>query len=316
MSTWLEIIEDSAQKFKAIATTHNLVTWAEESQFAIQAIQKNEKLAQCIPHTVQNAVINVAAVGLTLNPALGYAYLVPESEKIKEGGREQWVQCCNLRVSFKGLLKIATDSGSILWAKAEIVKKNDLFKYCGPCELPKHEMEPFGDRGEVVGVYCVAKTHQGDYLVDVMSAAEIAKIRAAAKQDGVWAKWPEEMAKKAILKRASKQWPKTDRTDRLDRAIAVVNEYEGSDERDITPQESQEEINARFEEVITEIKIGIDKGELARAADAWYSLPDEDKALLWKAPSKGGAFTTKEREIMKSSEFREAKQALSIEHQQ
>lgn len=249
MSTWLEIIEDSAQKFKAIATTHNLVTWAEESQFAIQAIQKNEKLAQCIPHTVQNAVINVAAVGLTLNPALGYAYLVPESEKVKEGGREQWVQCCNLRVSFKGLLKIATDSGSILWAKAEIVKKNDLFKYRGPCELPTHEMEPFSDRGEVVGVYCVAKTHQGDYLVDVMSAAEIAKIRGSAKQDGVWAKWPDEMAKKAILKRASKQWPKTDRTDRLDRAIAVVNEYEGSDympgERDITPQPQEPKLIAK-----------------------------------------------------------------------
>jgi len=28
--------------------------------------------------------------------------------------------------------------------------------------------------------------------------------------------------------------------------------------------------------------------------------------LLWKAPSKGGAFTTEERAIMKSSEFREA----------
>ena len=250
MSTWLEIIDESASKFKAIATAHNLVTWAEESQFALQAIQKNDKLAQCIPHTVQNAVINVAAVGLTLNPALGYAYLVPESEKLKEGGREQWVQCCNLRVSFKGLLKIATDSGSILWAKAEIVKYKDLFTYKGPCEIPQHEMDAFGDRGDVVGVYCIAKTHQGDHLVDVMSAAEIAKIRGSAKQDGVWAKWPEEMAKKAILKRASKQWPKTDRTDRLDRAIAVVNEYEGSDERDITPKEqSQEEINAQFEEV-------------------------------------------------------------------
>ena len=243
MSTWLEIIEDSAPKFKAIATANNLVTWAEESQFALQAIQKNEKLAQCIPHTVQNAVINVAAVGLTLNPALGYAYLVPESEKVKEGGRDVWVQSCNLRVSFKGLLKIATDSGSILWAKAEIVKTKDTFKYRGPCEIPIHEMDAFGDRGEVVGVYCIAKTHQGDHLVDVMSAAEIAKIRGAAKQDGVWSKWPEEMAKKAILKRASKQWPKTDRTDRLDRAIAVVNEYEGSDympeERDITPQKQE-----------------------------------------------------------------------------
>jgi hypothetical protein len=44
-----------------------------------------------------------------------------------------------------------------------------------------------------------------------------------------------------MIKRASKQWPKTDRDDRLDRAIAVVNEYEGSEEplrqeREINPQ--------------------------------------------------------------------------------
>lgn len=239
--TWPQVIDQVAPKFNEIASTQKLVVWAEESQFAIQAIQKNEKLSQCMPHTVQNAVINVAAVGLTLNPALGYAYLVPEAEKVKDGaGREVWVQNCSLRVSFKGLLKIATDSGSILWAKAEIVKAKDTFKYRGPCELPQHEMDAFGDRGETVGAYCIAKTHQGDVLVDVMSAAEIAKIRGAAKQDAVWSKWPDEMAKKSILKRSSKQWPKTDRDDRLDRAIAVVNEYEGSEdirtEKEINPQ--------------------------------------------------------------------------------
>jgi len=229
--TWPQVIEQVAPKFNQIATNQNLVTWAEESQFAIQAIQKSDVLAKCHTHTVQNSIINVAAIGLTLNPALGYAYLVPEKGE------------CNLKVSFKGLLKIATDSGSIRWVKAEIVKANDKFIYRGACTLPEHEMNPFGDRGATVGVYCVAKTFDGDFLVDVMSAEEIGKIRKAAKQDYVWSAWPDEMAKKAIIKRASKQWPKTDRDDRLDRAIAVVNEYEGSDdiklEKDITPKAEQ-----------------------------------------------------------------------------
>lgn len=228
--TWPQVIDAVAPKFKEIAHSQQLVTWAEESQFAIQALQKNDALAKCSAYTVQNAVVNVAAIGLTLNPALGYAYLVPEKGE------------CNLKVSFKGLLKIATDSGSIKWVKAEIVKTNDKFTYRGACALPEHEMKPFGDRGQTIGVYCVAKTFDGDFLVDVMSAEEIAKIRKAAKQDYVWSAWPDEMAKKAIIKRASKQWPKTDRDDRLDRAIAVVNEYEGSEdvhgkEKDITPKE-------------------------------------------------------------------------------
>jgi recombination protein RecT len=251
---WPQAIQDIAPQFQEIAKASKLVTWAEESQFAHQALQKNDRLAACGLHTIQNAIINVAAVGLTLNPSLGYAYLVPEKNE------------CALRVSFKGLLKIATDSGSIKWAKAEIVKKNDAFEYRGPCEMPVHTMNPFSDRGETIGVYCIAKTHDGDYLVDVMGIEEINKIQNAAKTDYVWKSWRDEMIKKAIIKRSSKQWPQTDRSDRLNLAIAAVNEIEGSEdlhskERDITPAKpepkAKELITAdRLETAITKINAG------------------------------------------------------------
>lgn len=276
--TWPQVIDRAASKFNEIASRSKLVTWAEESQFALQAIQKNEKLSQCLVHTVQNSVINVAAVGLTLNPALGYAYLVPEGVKQPDG---KYQQECILRVSFKGLLKIATDSGSIMWAKAEVVKQNDTFVYRGPCDLPAHEMNPFGDRGATVGAYCIAKTHQGDYLVDVMGADEIAKIRGAAKQDYVWKTWPDEMTKKAIIKRASKQWPKTDRDDRLDRAIAVVNEYEGSEdlqtqEKDVTPTAVEKVTQADIESILDAAKqAGVDAEYVCKKAqiDSLEDLP-------------------------------------------
>ena len=257
--TWPQIVETMQPKFNEIACKNNLVRWAEESQFAIQSIQKNNKLASCQVHTVQNAIINVAAVGLTLNPALGYAYLVPEG--VKQGN--QYVQECMLRVSFKGLLKIATDSGSIKWAKAEVVKENDQFTYRGPCEMPMHEMQPFSDRGKTVGAYCVAKTHDDDYLVDIMGADEIQKIKSAAKTDYVWKAWPDEMTKKAIIKRASKQWPKTDREDRFDLAVAAVNELEGSEdiqpsEKDITPKEKVKEpiSDERLAKALEKIAVG------------------------------------------------------------
>jgi recombination protein RecT len=233
--TWPEIIEHSRQQFELIATKENLVTWAEESQFAIQAINKNTYLAGCNPQSIQDAIINVAAIGLTLNPAYGYAYLVPENVKVGT----QRVNLCQLRISFKGLMKIATDSGGIEWVKAEIVKKNDTFTYRGPCEMPIHEMQPFGDRGNTVGVYCIAKTQSGDYLTDIMDLAEINKCKNAAKTKAVWDNWFEEMAKKAIIKRASKQWPLGNGAERFNKAVTVVNDVEGSDlgnEKDITPQ--------------------------------------------------------------------------------
>lgn len=58
--------------------------------------------------------------------------------------------------------------------------------------------------------------------------------------------------------------------------------------------------------VISTIKYGIEVEMLADAAEEWFKLSDNEKKSIWVAPSKGGAFTTKEREVIKSSEFRKA----------
>ncbi len=54
------------------------------------------------------------------------------------------------------------------------------------------------------------------------------------------------------------------------------------------------------------IKANINNGDLSAAAECWFELDDEEKTSIWVAPSKGGPFTTKEREIMKSTEFKES----------
>lgn len=61
-----------------------------------------------------------------------------------------------------------------------------------------------------------------------------------------------------------------------------------------------------YGESILAIKAGIALDDLNSAAEEWFSLDNEVKTRLWKAPSKGGPFTTREREIIKSTEFREA----------
>ena len=99
------------------------------------------------------------------------------------------------------------------------------------------------------------------------------------------------MTKKACIKRASKQWPKTDRSDRLDRAIALVNEYEGSDdirkERDITPK-----VQTINEQQLHNLKTAIEFAGLTVAKfcdhksikiDCLESLPDAkyEGAMNW-----------------------------------
>jgi len=82
--------------------------------------------------------------------------------------------------------------------------------------------------------------------------------------------------------------------------------YAGEDLPAPEPKKSYEEWTKENKDSILAIKAGIANEDLASASEAWSELSNETKEALWKAPSKGGCFTTQEREVMKSSEFRQA----------
>jgi hypothetical protein len=62
---------------------------------------------------------------------------------------------------------------------------------------------------------------------------------------------------------------------------------------------------------IDAIKQGIESDDLSAAAESWFELSSDEKAAIWVAPTKGGPFSTKEREVMKSTEFKEAHYGVS-----
>lgn len=196
------------------------MNFIKEAQFALQLLQSNEylmKAAQANPTALEYAIINLASIGISLNPALKQAYLVPRGGKI-----------C-LDISYIGLIQLATDTGSVEWVQAEIVKAKDEFTYQGVGKAPLHKMNPFGDRGDVVGVYCVAKLSTGESLSTIMTKQECEAIRdksSQAAQSGPWKTFAEEMQKKTVIKRASKLWPKSER---VQKAVDVLNEHEGVD---------------------------------------------------------------------------------------
>jgi hypothetical protein len=55
---------------------------------------------------------------------------------------------------------------------------------------------------------------------------------------------------------------------------------------------------------ISAIKDGIESGDMSSAAEAWFELSEEEKTAIWVATTKGGPFSTEERAIMKSTEFK------------
>lgn len=232
----LNAIVSAQSRFEEIALANQRLTFREEAGFAKRAImasitddQKKSRFAlfNCEPASIEAAIVQVASIGLTLNPAHKYAYLVPRYNK-----QRRVTECC-LDVSYQGLVQLAIESGIVTHVVAERVFQDDIdsesFQYRGPLETPVHHGNPFAtNRGDSVGVYCVATLTNGAVITTHMTKAELDKI-ASLSFGRVWVDFRGEMEKKACIKRAFKSWPKPRNDDRLAKAVEHLNTIEGLD---------------------------------------------------------------------------------------
>jgi len=239
-----KVFEMTEERFKKVAPP--AISYEAERGFAMQLLTNNSylmKAAQENQASLAQAITNVAAIGLSLNPAEKQAYLIPRN--VKEGNL--WKTKVFLEPSYTGLIKLATDSGSIEWAQADCVYANDEFIDNGVGEKPTHKYNAFSkDRGDFVGVYCVAKTHTGDYLTNIMDANAISSVMERSESvkkyrqnnnsghGGPWISDFKEMAKKTVIRNAFKTWPRTN--ERAAAAVNISNENEGFDPLLTSPQ--------------------------------------------------------------------------------
>lgn len=85
---------------------------------------------------------------------------------------------------------------------------------------------------------------------------------------------------------------------------------------EIIPDKPLEQCVEDLADSILAIKEGIESGDIASAAQCWFELDDEEKRSIWVAPSQivdgkrverpHAPFTTHERDVMKSQEFKTA----------
>lgn len=242
---WLEAINQSESKF-----VQSKLDFQQEQVFATQLLMNNKYLLSCAMENSQSlrlAMYSVAAVGLTLNPNLGLAYLVPRRVARNEPVKIQ------LDISYRGLINIAVDSGAILWAKAQLVFENDTFIFNGPAEKPTHQFNPFDEnRGRLVGGYCVAQLPSGSFLIETMSYEDMEKIKHASeafkKGFGPWIDWEEQMQLKSLVKRAFKWWPVTH--SKMGDALKILNEDNGEGFVSINQEVQPSEVNPATSEQV------------------------------------------------------------------
>lgn len=255
-----ELVLAQEQQFNAVLSTED-INFQQEAEFAIQHFSNNQYLAKVAlqnPMAATAAIKNVAAIGVSLNPAKKHAYLVPRGGKV-----------C-LDIGYIGLMDIATSSGSVEWVQAKIVYSSDEYRNTGINTKPVHNYSAFSkSRGEIVGAYCVAKTASGDFLTHEMNIDRIYAIRNRSEsfKKGAMSPWKTDeipMILKTVVKSAYTYWPKTDR---MSAAVDYLNQNEGIDFK--SEQQGMKDLNPTSEQ-LDKIRKGLEF--LDRKEDAFLDF--------------------------------------------
>lgn len=174
-------------------------------RIALTEVRKVPALGQCNIESFMGAIMQCAQLGLEPGSALGHAYLLPFGNGKAKDGKSN----CQLIIGYRGMIDLARRSGQIISLTARTVHENDTFKYEFGLEETMQHIPADGDRGKMTHVYAMAKLKGGGVQFDVMSRADVDKVRSTSKAgtNGPWVTHFEEMAKKTVIRRLFKYLP-------------------------------------------------------------------------------------------------------------
>jgi len=205
-------------------------------------IQKNPKLTECTPESFIGCVLSTAALGLETDPLLGQAYLVPYWD-----GRNQRL-VCTLIPGYKGLMKLARQSGEVATIDAHEVRIGDDFDFGygtdphlkhNPQKCPRIKGEDGRERpdpswrsGEIEYFYAVSRMKDGTVQFRVMPVWEVNEIRDESQgyqyakgkgySDTPWISDYAEMGKKTAIRALCKMIPSSvEKDNRLQQIITA-----------------------------------------------------------------------------------------------
>jgi phage RecT family recombinase len=177
----------------------------------VTALMQNPDIIEATSESIFQSVIRCAQDGLI--PDGREAALVIFNAKVGNG----WEKRAQYMPMIGGFRKIAAEHG---WSiRTQVVHSNDEFEYeLGLEPRVVHRPAPLREpRGDLVGAYAVATHRDGRREVEVLTAQEIAKVRATsrAKDSGPWRDWTERMWEKTAGRRLFAKLPLGERDPEL-----------------------------------------------------------------------------------------------------
>jgi recombination protein RecT len=217
-------------------------------------ISKTPKLLDCTQESMVGALMHAAQLGLDVGGVLGQSYLVPFKNRKKGGALE-----VQLIPGYKGLVKLAYQSGEVGAIRARVVRARDEFHYeYGIDEVLIHKPYRGPDPGALVAVYAVARIkglEESQFVV--LEKWEVDAIRndfSKSADNGPWVTDYEEMAKKSAVRRLCKLLPQSVENDALAKAVA-------------TDERAQAGLEPDYENAIDVNVVPAEEGEPTEAAD-------------------------------------------------
>ena len=215
------VIDKMSNQFKMALPSH--IPTERFVRVIMTTIQTKPELLEADRRTLYAAIIRAAQIGL-----------LPDGN---ESAIVTFKGQCQLMPMIAGIQKLIRNSGELASLDALCVYSKDKFTYRPGIELvPIHEPDWFGDRGEMIGCYAVAKMKDGAAYCEIMNLEQIQRIRAVSRSSGSgpWVTWFEQMARKSVIRRLSRRLPMS--TD-IESLIREDDSLFMPDSNKVTPQE-------------------------------------------------------------------------------
>jgi recombination protein RecT len=174
-------------------------------RIALTAVSRSPGLMECDPLTICGCVIQAAQLGLEPDNVLGECYLVPFNNT-KTRKKE-----CQLIIGYRGMLRLARNSGELKFVNAQVVRERDSFEFVEGTEPSLTHKRAAGDRGKPVAYWACASLRTGgsQFVVMTKREAEEHRDRFAKARDTAWRDDFDSMALKTALRRLCKLLPKS-----------------------------------------------------------------------------------------------------------
>lgn len=220
-----------------IPTNYNASNSLKSAFFKLREVKdKNGKpaLEVCSRESIANSLLDMVVQGLS--PAKTQCYFIVYGSQLQ------------LNRSYFGTQAVLKRLTNVKDIWANVIFEGDEFDYevvGGREKLLKHNTKFQNRDNNVLGAYAVVKTNEDEEILTVMTKKEIdaAWGQSKSKQQTVHQKFPQEMAKRTVINRASKAFINTsDDSDLLVEAInnSTENEYDNS-RVDVTPEQDAQQ---------------------------------------------------------------------------